>query len=202
MISNGKGNNKAERYKLMKKLVLAISAIFFIVSISVKVNSTLKLMKKSSIIKEKAQVNSNYNKEMDIEIYNAKFHKVYEKIYDGMIQVNESLSAYASKLDKTKDKNLKAYDVLKYENKKLIDSNKFIEINDCKSYIDTLMREMQNMAYKNEYEYPLLVDFYKNYCEYYNSLINIEGNCNEYLERLRKIENNAIKIGDEINNLK
>ncbi|MEA4827932.1 MAG: hypothetical protein VB130_15085, partial [Clostridium sp.] len=143
MIDNGKDNSKSKRYKLMKKIMLAISVMFFIVSISVKVNSTLKLMKKSSIIKEKAQINSDYNKEMDIEIYNAKFHKVYEKIYDGMIQVNESLSTYASKLDRTKDKNLKAYDVLRNENKKLIDSNKFNEINDRKSYIDILMKEIE-----------------------------------------------------------
>lgn len=202
MIDNGKDNRKSKRYKLMKKIMLAISVIFFIVSISAKVNSTLKLMKKSSIIEEKAQINSNYNKEMDIEIYNAKFHKAYEKIYDGMIQVNESLSAYASKLDRTKDKNLKAYEVLRNENKKLIDSNKFNEINDCKSYIDILMKEIENMDYKNEYECSLLIDFYKSYCAYYNSLIHIEGNCNEYLKRLGEIEHNAIKIGDRINNLK
>lgn len=202
MIGNGKVNSKSKRYKLMKKIMLAISVMFFIVSISVKVNSTLKLMKKSSIIKEKAQINSDYNKEMDIEIYNAKFHKVYEKIYDGMIQVNKSLSTYASKLDRTKDKKLKAYDVLRNENKKLIDSNEFNEINDCKSYIDILMKEIENMDYKNEYECSLLIDFYRSYCKYYNSLIHIEGNCNEYLKRLREIEHNAIKIGDRINNLK
>lgn len=178
-----KSNSKAIKYKRINNILIVIGVIFFITSIAAKINTVVKSLS------EKETHNSTE--------FNWSFSQTHTLIYDGLIGINEALLDYSVEIDKLENKKLPAERILENEKKELINSLKFKKIESTKKEVDKHINNLKANS-NNDYKLKLLFQFYKEYCEYYDSLINIEGNCDEYIMKLRVIEKRAIEAGYKI----